>query len=96
MKIILSIGTVVLLFGSLFDLTHAQTPCLKHWCVGAAACNYNSFIAALTMQLSASGCTNSALTELKLVFGVTTSEEVKNAIANVCAQTYAKFEDITG
>jgi len=48
------------------------------------------------MQLSASGCTNSALTELKLVFGVTTSEEVKNAIANVCAQTYAKFEDITG
>jgi len=96
MKIIFSTGTVVLLYGSLFDLTHAQTPCLKQWCVGAAACNYNSLIAALTTQLSASGCTNSALTELKLVFGVSTSEEVKNAIAKVCAQTYAKFEDITG
>jgi len=93
---IFSAKNVVLLYGSLFDLTHAQTRCLKQWCVGAAACNYNSLIATLTTQLSASGCTNSALTELKLVFGVSTSEEVKHAIAKVCTQSYEKFEEITG
>jgi len=95
MKSIFSSAVVVLLYGCHFDVTHAQTPCLNQWCVGSAACNYNSLIAALTAQLSASGCTHSALTELKLIFGVSTSQEVKEAIANVCAQSYENFEEIT-
>jgi len=65
---------------------------LKQWCVGAAACNYNSLIAALTTQLSASGC---PIMSSSWYLGLP-HQSKSRSISKICAQNYVKFEDITG
>jgi len=74
----------------------SQAQCLKEWCLDLDKCSYSSLTNALSAKLVANGCKSSASKELQLILGVTTSLEAKLAIADVCAQSYVDFSEITG